>query len=190
VAHNALHVATMDHNLVPPFILREAGLIVNETPKIHVEDPAIQDHSIYFEAFKLRIPLALWGIFSYFPTRKPTIKDLQSDENEVLLITPDGPWTPHTDVYARNEENMLDHFGNITETAHRPRILLEQIQEDDLMIASLCISSVESAQIDSLLETSCSIIGSNTNTLNDSLSEQAMLGQFLRKHWFNRCTPK
>jgi hypothetical protein len=59
VAHNALHVSTMDHNLVPPFILREAGLIVNETPKIHFEAPDIQDHSIYFEASKLRIPLAL-----------------------------------------------------------------------------------------------------------------------------------
>jgi hypothetical protein len=46
------------------------------------------------------------------------------------------------------------------------------------MVASLCISSVESAQIDALLETSCPIIGSNTNTLNDSLSERAMLGQF------------
>jgi hypothetical protein len=32
VAHNALYVPTMDHNLIPPFILREAGLIVNETP--------------------------------------------------------------------------------------------------------------------------------------------------------------
>ena len=36
IFHNDLSVPAMDHNLVPPFILREAGLIVNGTPKIHV----------------------------------------------------------------------------------------------------------------------------------------------------------
>ena len=86
---------------------------------MHALDPDISDqHSIYFENANLRIPLALWGIFSYFPTRRPNMKDLQSDYNEVLLLTPDGPWNPNSDVYARNEENMLDHLGNITEPAH------------------------------------------------------------------------
>jgi hypothetical protein len=185
VAHNALYVPTMDHNLIPPFLLREAGLIVNETPKIHVPDPDISDHSIYFEQAKLRIPLALWGIFSYFPTQRPTVKDLQSDYNEVLLITPDGPWNPNTDVYARNEENMLDHLGNITEPAHRPRILLDDIQEDYAMAASLCISSLEALHLDTLFE-NCSIIGDDNNDihtpmsdgLSDALCERSLSGQF------------
>jgi hypothetical protein len=73
VAYNSLYVPTMTHNLVPPFLLREAGLIVNETPKIQVVNPGISDHSIYFDGAKLQIPLALWGIFSYFPTRQPII---------------------------------------------------------------------------------------------------------------------
>ena len=34
VLHNALHVATMPHHLIPPFIMREAGIIVNDIPKI------------------------------------------------------------------------------------------------------------------------------------------------------------
>jgi hypothetical protein len=59
VAYNALYVPKMTHNLVPPFLLREAGLIVNETPKIQVVDPGINDHSIYFSGAKLRVPLAL-----------------------------------------------------------------------------------------------------------------------------------
>jgi len=158
VAHNALYVPTMDHNLIPPFLLREAGLFVNDTPKIHVLDPDISDHSIYFENANLRIPLALWGIFSYFPTRRPNVKDLQSDYNEVLLLTPDGPWNPNSDVYARNEENMLDHLGNITEPAHRPRILLDDIPEDFMMAASLCISSLEALHLDLLFD-NCPIIG-------------------------------
>ena len=37
VARNVLHVATMDHNLVPPFLLREAGLVVKDVPKIHIK---------------------------------------------------------------------------------------------------------------------------------------------------------
>ena len=34
---NALHVKSMAHNLVPPFILREAGLLVNDVPRIHTK---------------------------------------------------------------------------------------------------------------------------------------------------------
>jgi hypothetical protein len=94
VAHNALYVPTMNHNLIPPFLMREAGLIVNETPKIHVPDPDISDHSIYFEQAKLRIPLALWGIFSYFPTQCSTVKDLTLMIQLMLLVeqlTPSQP---------------------------------------------------------------------------------------------------
>jgi hypothetical protein len=54
VAYNALYVPTMTHNLVPPFLLlQEAGLTVNEAPKIQVVDPDISDHSIYFDGAKL-----------------------------------------------------------------------------------------------------------------------------------------
>ena len=61
---NALYLPTMDHNLIPPFMLREDD--VNETPiMIHFPNPDISDHSIYFEQAKLQtIPFALWGIFS------------------------------------------------------------------------------------------------------------------------------
>ena len=46
IGRNVLSVPTLEHNLIPPFILREAGLIVNDTPKIHKEDPTIDDHAI------------------------------------------------------------------------------------------------------------------------------------------------
>ena len=50
---NALLVPSMGNNLIPPFMMREAGLVVNETPKIQVDDPSITDHSIYFPTCKL-----------------------------------------------------------------------------------------------------------------------------------------
>ena len=63
---DALHVPSMQNNLIPPFIIREAGVQLYDTPKIHVNDPTVDDHSIYFDKADFRIPLQLWGIFSYF----------------------------------------------------------------------------------------------------------------------------
>ena len=64
VVRNALYIASMKHNLIPPFILREAGLQVSDVPKIHCDEPTIDDHSMYDDKTKLRIPLKLDGIFS------------------------------------------------------------------------------------------------------------------------------
>ena len=108
VCMNALQVVNMANNLVPPFIMREAGLVVNDVPKIHVSEPDTKDHSIFFPKTDLLIQLSLWGVFSYFPTRKPTMKDLVEFEDNVVALTPDGHWNPHSDVYARNEEQMVD----------------------------------------------------------------------------------
>ena len=47
IARNALYVESMDNNLVPPFIMRESGLEVNEVPKIHASEPSVENHSIY-----------------------------------------------------------------------------------------------------------------------------------------------
>ena len=41
VARNTLYVESMDHNLVPPFIMRDAGLEVDEQAKIHTPQPSI-----------------------------------------------------------------------------------------------------------------------------------------------------
>jgi hypothetical protein len=37
VIHNALYVPTMTNILLPPFILRQAGIEVNNVPKIHTK---------------------------------------------------------------------------------------------------------------------------------------------------------
>ena len=40
VERNALLVESMEHNLISPFIMQEAGLKVEEQAKIHVKEPA------------------------------------------------------------------------------------------------------------------------------------------------------
>ena len=48
IAKNILSVPSMDHNLIPSFILREAGLTVNDTAMIHLNEPPIDDNAISF----------------------------------------------------------------------------------------------------------------------------------------------
>ena len=39
VIQNSLHIPEMNHNLIFPLILREAGLQVDEIPKLHATEP-------------------------------------------------------------------------------------------------------------------------------------------------------
>ena len=64
IVRNALHIPTMENNLIPPFILQEAGIQCNDTAKIHMDDPSEEDHALIFPDIDLRIPLQLWGVFS------------------------------------------------------------------------------------------------------------------------------
>ena len=124
---NALHVKTMDNNLIPPFILREARLEVNETPKIHMQEPTVKGHSIFFPENSLRIPLQLWGIFSFFHSRIPTLDEI--NDAEKLFLTPDSSsWNPYSDHFAMNEESMLDSKGQIHDKAYQKKHIIE---EDD-----------------------------------------------------------
>ena len=159
IGRNALHVKSMETNLVPPFIMREAGIELNDVPKIHVPHAEAKDHSIYFKEVDLRIPLSLWGIFSYFTSRKPSEKELE--ECDKIFFTPDGPeWNPHCDSYARNEENHLDWQGNIIEPKHRRTVLIE---ENDIEMDIMS------------LEMRPSEYGSQENTAIDMIMQEAVV---------------
>ncbi len=83
-------------------------------PKIQFHDPTTKDHPIYLPKADLRTPVTLWGIFSCFPTPKPSLQMLEECK-DVLLLTPDGQWNLYSDVYPRNEENTMDWEGNTAE---------------------------------------------------------------------------
>ena len=59
---NALYIPTLETNLVPPFVMREAGLIVNDIPRIHDPNPSDDSHCIRTDGrdSDLRIPMSLW----------------------------------------------------------------------------------------------------------------------------------
>ena len=142
IIRRGLYVPSMTHNLFPPFMLREAGIHINEDPKIHVTSPTEEHHAITFQETNFRIPLSLHGTFYYFPTSKPNTQDLEEPE-DVYVLTP-TIWNPHSDAYVINEESMLDWEGNMKhEKDHEKRVVLEDIPSDDTMTSSLALCEKE-----------------------------------------------
>ena len=145
VIRNAIHIGSMENNLIPPFILGEAGLQVNERAKIHTDDPTADDHSIIFPTMNFRIPLQLFGVFSYFSTSKPTENDMLAGY-DVHVMTPER-WNPHSDAYEQNEANTVDREGNIKQPKDRTKVIIEDLSgeadEDDYRISSVEMNAVD-----------------------------------------------
>ena len=99
---NALCVPSMAHNLFPPFIIRESGLIFNDTPKIHINNPSVEDHPLLDEELGLRIPLKSLVIFSIFPTRAFTTEEIDNvDNSPSIFFYPDlNKWDPYNESFA------------------------------------------------------------------------------------------
>ena len=115
VMRNGLSIPQNENNLIPSFIMAEAGLDVNPVPKIHCKDLTVEDHSIYDAESGLRIPLQLDGIFSTFVTRALSQKEMADpDSLPIIFLSPDSPvWDPYDASYAMNESAMMDRRGDI-----------------------------------------------------------------------------
>ena len=61
----------MEHNLLPPIMMRLNGLLLDECPKFLFPNPAIETHSIFFPTKNTQLPLDLHGTTSYISTRSP-----------------------------------------------------------------------------------------------------------------------
>ena len=143
IIRNAIHVPSMENNLIPPFLLREAGIIVNDKAKIHVAYPTVDDHAIVFLTTGFWIRLMLWGVFSFFSSWMP-IEDDMKGGHDVYVLTPER-WNPHMDAYAHNEDNIVDWEGNVKEVKDRIVTLdLNQVDNDALDHKRYSISGVES----------------------------------------------
>jgi hypothetical protein len=117
VLHNALYIPEMTMHLIPPFIMRLAGLLVDECPKFLANNASIKNHSLFFPDHDIRIPLHLRGIVSYFPCRRPTKEELNDGSLLTVNLTPETPeWNPHDEVYGALEAAMVDYKGEIQRT--------------------------------------------------------------------------
>ena len=133
ILKNGLHVPSNKNNLIPPFIMREAGLVVNDTPKIHCQEATVEDHTVYCKEHDLRIPLMLDGIFSYFPTRALTVDEMEHPEElPYIFLSPDTPrWDPYDARFNEHESSLTDHRGDLAYPMQRERD--ELITSNELM---------------------------------------------------------
>lgn len=135
VIHNALNLRSMTTNLIPPFppfMMRLAGLHVNECPKFLSQNPSINDHSVYFPAANVRFPFQLEGIVSYLSTRIPTDQELGDCVGEYLLLTLNSKdWDPHAETYKDQEFGMTNYRGEMKERRNN-RILISSVNQSSV----------------------------------------------------------
>ena len=81
----------MGNNLIPQWLLREAGKIVNDIAKQHLKDPTSDDHCIIDPITNQKIHLELNGTFLGFRTRALTQHELDNIEDyELFWLAPDA----------------------------------------------------------------------------------------------------
>ena len=108
VGRNVLYVPSMEHNLIPPFVLRQAGLVVNDKTKINCDRPTEDHHAIIHSKSGLHIRLQLDGVFSVFQTRKPNLDEFLDDDAIIVNITPEGTrQTTSRETEPRNYDGRL-----------------------------------------------------------------------------------
>jgi hypothetical protein len=79
----------MPYLLICPNQLRHNGIIVDDVPKAF--NLTLTQSIIIPDA--LTLPLKMWGVLSYLPTRRPTDKELQDCDRYEL--TSADPWNPY-----------------------------------------------------------------------------------------------
>jgi hypothetical protein len=103
--------------------LRDNDLRVNDEPKYMALNPSNDHHAIVIpgkgdNATELRIPLALKGVISYFPSSKPTREEYESTDLSLCLeLTYESPeWDPSSPMFGEQEAAMLDSNGNLRDS--------------------------------------------------------------------------
>ena len=121
---NALYIPELEVNLLPPFIVREADIPIDECPKSQAAHPTVDNHSMYLPSQDLRIPIQLRHTFSYFESRKPTNDELSQCDK--IFITPDSTnWNPYSLHFSLNEDAMTDCDGEIRQVPIHERHLAD-----------------------------------------------------------------
>ena len=94
--------------------MREASLVVDNLPKVQSQYPTKRHYSTHFLDEDLRMAIRLYGIFSYFSSKKLSISELDDYDTNILFLET-GNINLHNEVCLENERAMIDHEGNIIE---------------------------------------------------------------------------
>jgi hypothetical protein len=118
VVHQAIHIPHLQHNLLSPMQLRLNDVIVNNTPRLLTPAPTDSTHTLAISGGQngdLIVPLAIYGVSSGFPTRKPTQQEYDSCVRyDLTSESPD--YDPSDPIFSRQEEAMTTASGEIRDT--------------------------------------------------------------------------
>ena len=97
--------------------MRMNDIDLHECPKFMEQRPNDRSHTLCSnqDGDELLISLALRGVTSYFPTRKPMKAEL-STCRRFDLTSQDPEWDPQSSVYKEQEETTCDALGMVQET--------------------------------------------------------------------------
>ena len=130
VVHQAIHVPAMDCNLIWPMQVRMNDTKLDDKPKFLTDDPTDESHATSCEdntGTLISTTLALKGVTSYFPKRKPTKPEFENCPRiELTFLTPE--WDPHSTTFQEQEEALVDNKGKLHEWLTKERVLTDTSQ--------------------------------------------------------------
>ena len=103
----------MEHNRIPPFVMRLAQLELNKTTKFLAKNLTLEHHSMFCPCTNTRLHFSLHIIVSYLPTRLLTHKEFNKVDKRIKLTPPATLLNPHYPRYADQEANMLDYCSHM-----------------------------------------------------------------------------
>ena len=103
----------MEHDLLPPIMMRLNGLLVDECPNFLCPNPTIENHSIFFPTENTGLTLDLHGPTSYISTIMPKVMSEVNEDN------PD--WDPSSSIYDQQESATTNWKGEIR-TRKKPNL--------------------------------------------------------------------
>ena len=138
VVHQAIHVPTMDCNLVCRMQVRINDVKLDDKPEFLTEDPTDESHAISCEdntGTIINITLLLKGATSYFPTRKPTKHECEKCPRiELTNLTPE--WDPHSATFQEQNEALMDNKGKLHVCNNKRKSVDGYISMFDTVLAS------------------------------------------------------
>ena len=166
IIHQAIYIPSMENNLLCPMQMRLNDVKISEIPKFLTERPADDTHAISVREMGTRepylIPLALRGVTSVFPSRKPTAAEYENDSNRKFELTFEIPeWDPHSTQFAEQEAAFSDSYGRIREPGDRTN-------PKDFFVSSVSQNLPESQ--DPMVRRFLSALQSNVNVSSTSSS--------------------
>ena len=184
VIHQAIHIPTLDNNLLCPMQLRLNDVIVNETPKFLCKNPSDHSHALIIskeenDYEKLIVPLDLFGVVSGVMTRKPTVEEVESCPRFVL--TAEGPdFNPSSSEYQEQEMAMMTHRGHLKEDIEQPNrnLLGISVEEEDSLYSTINLHDIQTTPIVDFGMDSSMIAGITTGKRLNGINAET-----LAKNW-------